>query len=389
MKCIYCNQEIKKISKEHIIHNAFGGLLESTNICCSNCNNRIQKLVDDDFTNLFAPITGRILDLKKTNKSNSPSYFGKAIYKGEKYNVIIKNNRVVDCIELKKKEKRNICKDEYREFRIIEYDFDLESKYKSVKDGIIKIAMNYAIEKGIDKELLIEKLSTEIKDDELNKIEFFQTVIPFYPLNDFDYFLEISSHIHLYHNLILFDIDNKLWCYVDLFSTFQFYVLLSEKWNNQGIYESYLQRIEIFDRVVPNVISSDEGYVEMLSKIYKVDKTKCRDELKVKLNNKIQKAPYESSLEEMLMIKRTYLEASLPIQFQKDYEKDLSFYFEDDDTLKANIFRKFSPDIIMNSVSVIYPGEINDYYDDSLDYRDKYNTLKLDVLNEYLRLKNF
>lgn len=43
MKCIYCEETILKVSKEHIIQNALGGELQSEDICCDECNNKNEK----------------------------------------------------------------------------------------------------------------------------------------------------------------------------------------------------------------------------------------------------------------------------------------------------------------------------------------------------------
>lgn len=37
--CVYCGKPIIKRSREHIIQNALGGLYESEDICCDECNN--------------------------------------------------------------------------------------------------------------------------------------------------------------------------------------------------------------------------------------------------------------------------------------------------------------------------------------------------------------
>lgn len=37
----------------------------------------------------------------------------------------------------------------------------------------------------------------------------------------------------MFHNLILFRYENELWCYIDLFNTFQYYVRLSDTYNNE------------------------------------------------------------------------------------------------------------------------------------------------------------
>lgn len=67
MKCVYCeeNINIENKSKEHIIQNALGGLLESYDICCEKCNNIVQKCIDKEFCEIFSPIITQVPRLKK------------------------------------------------------------------------------------------------------------------------------------------------------------------------------------------------------------------------------------------------------------------------------------------------------------------------------------
>ena len=89
--CVYCGRKIEKISNEHVIRNALGGLYESTEICCGACNNFISKNIDVPFTSTFNGIISKIPDMVKTNnKKSKPSYAGKALYKGKVYDVRIK-----------------------------------------------------------------------------------------------------------------------------------------------------------------------------------------------------------------------------------------------------------------------------------------------------------
>lgn len=80
--CAYCGVDLSNvISKEHIIQNALGGLYESKTICCSDCNNRISKIIDKPFVDIFAPIISNIHNLRKTHNVNSkPRYSGVGIY---------------------------------------------------------------------------------------------------------------------------------------------------------------------------------------------------------------------------------------------------------------------------------------------------------------------
>ena len=61
MKCVYCQKEITTKSSEHVIQNAIGGILESEDICCPECNLAVEKFVDKDFVKIFSPITKALL----------------------------------------------------------------------------------------------------------------------------------------------------------------------------------------------------------------------------------------------------------------------------------------------------------------------------------------
>ena len=102
--CIYCNKEITTRSKEHVIQNALGGLLESTDICCADCNNFISKYIDAPFTKTFNPIISQIQNFSKTNNTKSlQPCTGKVLYNGELYDANIKAGKVVSCPELSRK----------------------------------------------------------------------------------------------------------------------------------------------------------------------------------------------------------------------------------------------------------------------------------------------
>ena len=128
--CIYCGKAITKPSKEHVIQNALGGLLESDEICCGNCNNLISQLVDVPFVSTFNGILDCIPDMVKTNKKNSkPSCSGRAILDGKTYEVVIKDRKVVACPEYCKINKKNITDEN---FIITAYDFKIENYLKEL-----------------------------------------------------------------------------------------------------------------------------------------------------------------------------------------------------------------------------------------------------------------
>lgn len=257
MKCVYCKKEIINFkrpnkdknylnvykSSEHIIQNALGGKLQSNNICCDRCNYHIERIIDKKFCDIFAPFTSNIKDFRKTsNSSSEPPYSGYALYNDEGKNKIayvetIKNSKVKRSQEIieneKKKGQEGLHKrinDQLKNARVIFNNFDLDNKY--FKQGLSKIAYNYAVSKGIKIDNIC-KVELGGEYNELQDIVFNTVVIPFVPGNELDEFIELQSEFFLFHNLILFSYFNELWCYINLFNTFQFYVRLSNNYHEK------------------------------------------------------------------------------------------------------------------------------------------------------------
>ena len=249
--CVYCGRHITTRSREHIIQNALGGLYESEDICCPECNNYISRYIDVPFTKTFNPIISRIENFTKTNnKKSHPVCSGKASYQGALYDVLIKDGKIVSCPTLSKKLKCDISK---LPMEIFAYDFPIENN--TFISGICKIAFNFALDKGIDSNILSHGVTVSSKEGVIDNISFKYTVIPFVPLNTLDTHIELNTSMELYHNLILFNQENMLWCYVDLFNTFQYYVLLSDNWNEEiSVHETYLQLLQKIDKTIPMII---------------------------------------------------------------------------------------------------------------------------------------
>lgn len=55
MKCKNCKGKIEEsnVSKEHVIHQAIGGLLVSDKIYCKKCNFQVGSSYDSKFTKIF------------------------------------------------------------------------------------------------------------------------------------------------------------------------------------------------------------------------------------------------------------------------------------------------------------------------------------------------
>lgn len=87
----------------------------------------------------------------------------------------------VNCPKLSKKMKCDVSK---LEFEIIAYDFQIENH--SFKNGIGKIAFNFAVDKGIPLEKLSKGIEIDQTNGEVKNIEFRFPVIPFVALNPID-----------------------------------------------------------------------------------------------------------------------------------------------------------------------------------------------------------
>ena len=360
MECLYCSREILKESKEHVIHNALGGHLVSTEICCPQCNNAIQKLIDDDFTNVFAPITTRINNLKKSsNTKNKPSATAFGLYNGEIYEVVVKGDKIVSCPQLSKKLKRPLSADDRDAIEIVSYKFDLDNRI--FINGISKIATNFALMNKIPFQNLQDRVSIQLEGGTLKGIEFNYLIVPFTALNHFDWFLETATPIDaLYHHLILFNVGKYLWCYVDLFNTFQYYILLNDSWNEENIYIPYCQKIEKIDRTTPTIRFRKLKDILTYSQIYQVKPTYDLDDLKKSIEDKIIKAPYECDINDLIKVNMNVLEPVLDFSEDKqklsEYLNAVIFYQNEDGNLHSGVFRRFSPNFMPgNSTYASYP----------------------------------
>lgn len=397
-KCIYCGKDISKRSKEHIIQNAIGGLYESNDICCGKCNNYLSKYIDVPFTKIFNPIISRIDNFTKTNNKNSyPLCIGKALHDNKIYDVFIKNAKVVSCPELSKKLKCDVSK---LDFEILAYDFSIENN--SFKSGIRKIAFNFALEKGIDFEELSTGLEVKIKDEKVENISFKFPVIPFVALNPMDEYIELKTNMELYHNLILFSQDDKLWCYVDLFNTFQYYVLLSDKWKGkEAVLETYLQLLQKIERTVPKMYIRKPKHIYNYAMYYNVEPSMNLDEFKKRVEVAIQKESLKKNMSDVLSAKlgsnyfninklrgmekedaRSYLKNEMDFQL-----KSLLLYFNEEDKLKDSTFRQVTYVGKENDI-VSYPMLLNALIKyDEVDVRS-YIFKKFERLNTFLTCVN-
>ena len=386
MNCVYCGGPITVESREHIIQNAIGGLEESTDICCSKCNNYISKYIDKPFVTTFNPIIARINNFAKTNnKKSAPSYSGKAIYNGNEYSVIFKNGQVVACPELSKQLHCDISK---LDFEIVSYDFIIDNK--AFIKGVSKIAFNYALSKGIPLDTIKDGLIIVKDENKITNISFKYPVIPFVPLNPMDNYIELETSLLLYHNLILFSQDNNLWCYVDLFNTFQYYVCLTDKWpRDQKVSESYFQQLQKLDRTIPKIERWRPKYGLIYADLYEVDPSPDKIIMQKRITSAINKESLKKDMTKVLSQKLgtdymlNYIRDDIPEDERRKCGLSLLLYFDENDDLIEDRFRKVTlGEKEFDMVS--YPLLINNFMaSNSIDVR-QYTFAKFERLNYFL-----
>ncbi len=253
MKCVYCGNELveENRSLEHVIPQAIGGLLETYNICCINCNTTQGDDIDSEFVKIFNPII-ESFDLKTSRVKKSKSYTGivstiknnnkieyKANFRGRNINVLFDIN---DSKFIKQ-----VGETEQNEYKIEQLDFIFTEEV--FINGIIKIGFNYAIYNGISAESLNYVYDTIHR----KLISSRQAVVPFVPLNKFDENIEKRELNRLSHSIKIFSVKSYLFAYIELFSTFQYYVILSNQYKISPINDSYCQMLEKRD-FEPNVV---------------------------------------------------------------------------------------------------------------------------------------
>ena len=388
--CIYCGQPITERSREHVIQNAIGGMYESVDICCPQCNNYVSKYIDAPFTKIFNPIISGIDNFSKTNNKKSlQPCTGTVSYNGQMYHANIKGGKVVNCPDLSR---ALHCDATELPLKIESYDFNLENT--AFKNGMAKIAFNYALDQGIDFNKIKHGLNVQKSGGNITNISFDYPLIPFCALNPLDLRIELETPFTPYHSLILFRQNHKLWCYIDLFNTFQFYVLMSDKMpGNNKVYNTYAQTLQKIDRSEPELDIHRPKDILICAKDYGVEPCMDLEEFKKRVRVAIQQKSQKISLDKIITPKAEYVSYNCILDTQiSTPEKILlgqhvALYFDDDDDdddrLNTNNFRTVTlgsaPDDILS-----YPELINYTAKQSQTYLHEYSNAKFAVLNNFL-----
>jgi len=438
-RCIYCDKEIMHGSKhkgEHIIPFGLGGYPSSRKICCTACNNGIASSADAEFIKIFSPILGMSGNVRNVG---SHKYTGKVKYRTqdgyECYDAVIKDNKISSCEEWSVKYRRAICENDALNFEIVSANFDFVMPNDTFKNGVAKIAINYAASLGINhqilsKNILRDGISMDDNGKLHGKLNYKTPVFPYIPLNEFDHIIENHHTTELVHILMLFSYKTFLVCYVELFSTFQQYVILSDKYVGNQICENYCQSVEVrgFTPYRPNYYRGKHIITDAMIHGIKSDDVKGglfgiregRDEevenardfvycIEDRINNNIRKAPYSIELgdyvnrrydlaEEIKAISRNettpeklsllnyavqfYIE-QIPINEMNGEEEDEEYYEDFYELLSVEKYKKFTP--TEKGDVVFYPLAVCRLCHDNDEIVSKYTTLKLENLISYLQ----
>ncbi len=288
----------KFIHGEHVIQDSLYGRLKSNTILCESCGSRLAREVDSDFGKIFQSISeqfAHILASTEKNNNYEPSLKGHVILKdGRKVPVFIKGGVInpqrpfydqpVDG-EVKvygeTKTAKNYVNFAKAELRKQGHDIDklkfiivsnlqdnaelginfsegIDNFDHKLKMGFIKIATGFAMMNDVDRNETPNTI-----DPVKNTLKYTDEVLPYAPCEIFEMVYD-QQRIALEpefpnHTLILYVDDfaeeKKLICYVDLFSTFAFYVVLNDDYKGKDVHAVYQQSITKMEKPEINVIN--------------------------------------------------------------------------------------------------------------------------------------
>ncbi len=265
-QCYICGCELNNNnrSEEHVIHNALGGMLKTFNILCGKHNKELNDDIDSNFINIFKPIYERmkikrdrrgnknrsisgkhletnrdvcvnedkVFPIKPLWDANNKIIYAKDERTGQDYLKKLHKDGVIDELII---EKSKVCSDLPGN---IQFGFNLENRY--FKRGIAKIAVGFASICGIERELI------KVIDSEKCKIVEKPIVIPFIPCSTMNNCLYLGTEsFYSMHILCIYNNKemNVLYCYIELFSTFKYIVILNENYKSNDICKRYFYDI--------------------------------------------------------------------------------------------------------------------------------------------------
>ena len=218
---------------------------------------------------------------------------------------------------------------------------------KAYKQGMAKIAIGFAIAHGVKREEL-----EYVLDIEHHHINQKIPLLPYIPcdfINDAIEEIRFSSDDlrYLCHQIKLFNIGKRLFCYIEIFGTFQCYILLSESYKGQDINSSYMQPIFKLKREELPFLPRKKDlllYRHLLSENDELDYTESTLN---KINTAIRKQPNEVDFDKYYSDLINAITISLTL-FGNKQSKDLIQY------KGLKLFYEKNAELINNSEIEIY-----------------------------------
>ena len=167
---------------------------------------------------------------------------------------------------------------ESEKYEKVAYVFNLDNEF--YKKGMAKIAFNFAVYSDVE----VNKLN-RVFDSKNKELMNKPIVIPFVPMTLFDSIIESQDTYELFHVLRLFNYKNFLYACIELFSTFQVYVLLSDDFSGE-IYKEYCQVINKNDsekhknELMDSLNILDYKDADIIATQYQIDIKKVVSDLK-------------------------------------------------------------------------------------------------------------
>lgn len=341
--CLLCRNAITEgnCHEEHIIQNALGGKLKSDSILCEECGSILNDRIDSRFIKCFDIFASSLNLAKDRNKGKKPIVEAIGVYQnGEKIDVKIDDFKIKPTKPIFKvndkdkevfvvagsfraakdfannKEIKKLVSDGFNVIFLDNlsglisrcvYQYHIDAQFLSL--GLTKIAVEFALESGVDIDTFNHIIDNKLKVIESAKI------IPYYPMEEFEKIYETDKHTHEtnypLHCLRLFNDGNTLICYVELFSSFQFYVKLSEFYKNCDLDNIFLQRCIQEDFDASQFICRSNSDFQIVAQEQGVKLTGTLNEIQNRIIDNARKKSYKRDFSEIVSQTKAIYEHSL------------------------------------------------------------------------------
>ncbi|MBW7914351.1 MAG: HNH endonuclease [Taibaiella sp.] len=268
-KCYNCDTTLTESNRsvEHIILNAVGGRLKSSDLLCVGCNSKMGNSADAELAKQFQFLSGH-LQVKRDNGAIPTTKGGKLADGTEinllsgitpslakpKFSVEQEGDKLVyNVVARSDKEMKTILEGIAKKHTQFDVNHAMSKARKGVERlkepvsfsqvfggklafrSIAKTAVNFYLYNKGDKENIRHLLPYLFEKDDLDVVKHFHSKKSLYKK-------EAGEIIHLLH-IVGNKHDKVLYCYVEFFSTHSYLIMLSEKYNGKNIRYTYAYNI--------------------------------------------------------------------------------------------------------------------------------------------------